>query len=178
MLNADDPLVAAMADAHRGQGPDLRRAPRTPTSGSTDVRLDERGPARVRRWSAGGEPADASRCSWSASTRRATPPRPPPPRVAVGIAARRRVPRRCREVAASSRWRMEVSERADGVTVVNDAYNANPDSMAAALRALVAIGAARRRAPHGRRARRDARAGRVAAARSTRRWADWPCGSA
>lgn len=38
-----------------------------------------------------------------------------------------------------SRWRMEVTERADGVTVVNDAYNANPDSMKAALRALLAI---------------------------------------
>ncbi|MEV7614444.1 UDP-N-acetylmuramoyl-tripeptide--D-alanyl-D-alanine ligase [Streptomyces sp. NPDC089799] len=39
-----------------------------------------------------------------------------------------------------SRWRMEVTERADGVTVVNDAYNANPESMRAALRALVAMG--------------------------------------
>jgi len=38
-----------------------------------------------------------------------------------------------------SRWRMEVTERADGVTVVNDAYNANPDSMGAALRALSAM---------------------------------------
>ncbi|MEO7980004.1 MAG: UDP-N-acetylmuramoyl-tripeptide--D-alanyl-D-alanine ligase [Sporichthyaceae bacterium] len=43
-----------------------------------------------------------------------------------------------------SRWRMEVTERADGVTVVNDAYNANPDSTAAALAALVAMGAGRR----------------------------------
>ncbi|MFF9557995.1 UDP-N-acetylmuramoyl-tripeptide--D-alanyl-D-alanine ligase [Streptomyces albus] len=41
-----------------------------------------------------------------------------------------------------SRWRMEVTERADGVTVVNDAYNANPDSMRAALRALSAMGQA------------------------------------
>ncbi|MFI8498876.1 UDP-N-acetylmuramoyl-tripeptide--D-alanyl-D-alanine ligase [Streptomyces sp. NPDC085524] len=39
-----------------------------------------------------------------------------------------------------SRWRMEVTERADGVTIVNDAYNANPESMRAALRALVAMG--------------------------------------
>ncbi|MFJ7154773.1 UDP-N-acetylmuramoyl-tripeptide--D-alanyl-D-alanine ligase [Streptomyces sp. NPDC101118] len=39
-----------------------------------------------------------------------------------------------------SRWRMEVTERADGVTVVNDAYNANPESMRAALRALAAMG--------------------------------------
>lgn len=39
----------------------------------------------------------------------------------------------------SSRWRMEVTERADQVTIVNDAYNANPDSMRAALRALASM---------------------------------------
>ena len=38
-----------------------------------------------------------------------------------------------------SRWRMEVRERADGVTVVNDAYNANPDSMRAALKTLAVM---------------------------------------
>ena len=43
-----------------------------------------------------------------------------------------------------SRWRMEVTERPDGVTVVNDAYNANPESMRAALKALVAMGRGRR----------------------------------
>jgi len=43
-----------------------------------------------------------------------------------------------------SRWRMEVHERADGVTIVNDAYNANPDSMRAALKALAAMGQGRR----------------------------------
>lgn len=45
---------------------------------------------------------------------------------------------------AASRWRMEVTERADGVTVVNDAYNANPDSMRAALTALERMGEGRR----------------------------------
>ncbi|MFJ8430055.1 UDP-N-acetylmuramoyl-tripeptide--D-alanyl-D-alanine ligase [Kitasatospora sp. NPDC094019] len=44
------------------------------------------------------------------------------------------------EAGALSRWRMEVVDRADGVTVVNDAYNANPDSMRAALRALISMG--------------------------------------
>ncbi len=39
----------------------------------------------------------------------------------------------------ASRWRMEVSETLAGVTVVNDAYNANPESVRAALEALVAI---------------------------------------
>ncbi|MFG5719808.1 UDP-N-acetylmuramoyl-tripeptide--D-alanyl-D-alanine ligase [Streptomyces murinus] len=43
-----------------------------------------------------------------------------------------------------SRWRMEVTERPDGVTIVNDAYNANPESMRAALRALAAMGQGRR----------------------------------
>ena len=37
---------------------------------------------------------------------------------------------------AVSARRMQVSTRADGVTIINDAYNANPDSMAAGLKAL------------------------------------------
>ena len=44
-----------------------------------------------------------------------------------------------------SRWRMEVTERADGVTVVNDAYNANPESMRAALKALAVMSAGKTR---------------------------------
>jgi UDP-N-acetylmuramoyl-tripeptide--D-alanyl-D-alanine ligase len=46
-------------------------------------------------------------------------------------------------VSQRSRWRMEVHDRADGVTVINDAYNANPDSMRAALESLLAIGQGR-----------------------------------
>lgn len=43
-------------------------------------------------------------------------------------------------IASLSRWRMELSERSDGLLVLNDSYNANPDSMAAALRTLAEIG--------------------------------------
>jgi len=39
----------------------------------------------------------------------------------------------------ASRWRMELTERADGLVVLNDSYNANPASMVAALDALAAI---------------------------------------
>ncbi len=41
--------------------------------------------------------------------------------------------------APVSRWRMEVTERPDGVVVVNDAYNANPESMRAALAAVASM---------------------------------------
>ena len=43
----------------------------------------------------------------------------------------------------SSPWRMSPSVRPDGLVVIDDSYNANPESMAAALRGLVAIGGRR-----------------------------------
>jgi UDP-N-acetylmuramoyl-tripeptide--D-alanyl-D-alanine ligase len=48
--------------------------------------------------------------------------------IAAGLAA-----------ATGSRWRLELERRADGVTILNDVYNANPTSMAAALAALGAL---------------------------------------
>jgi UDP-N-acetylmuramoyl-tripeptide--D-alanyl-D-alanine ligase len=55
------------------------------------------------------------------------------------------VARRLSGAIASSRWRMEVSTTASGVTIVNDAYNANPESVLAALDALVTMSAATER---------------------------------
>jgi UDP-N-acetylmuramoyl-tripeptide--D-alanyl-D-alanine ligase len=49
-------------------------------------------------------------------------------KVVAGLAAARLSP-----------WRMEITERADGLVVINDAYNANPTSMLAALDALAAL---------------------------------------
>lgn len=39
----------------------------------------------------------------------------------------------------AERWRMELLQGPDGVTVINDAYNASPDSTAAALRTLAQV---------------------------------------
>ncbi|WP_341952023.1 UDP-N-acetylmuramoyl-tripeptide--D-alanyl-D-alanine ligase [Salinibacterium sp. TMP30] len=42
-------------------------------------------------------------------------------------------------VERAERWRMELLAGPGGVTVINDAYNASPDSMAAALKTLVQV---------------------------------------
>lgn len=40
----------------------------------------------------------------------------------------------------AERWRMQVLNRTDGVTIINDAYNASPDSTKAALQTLAQLG--------------------------------------
>jgi UDP-N-acetylmuramoyl-tripeptide--D-alanyl-D-alanine ligase len=59
--------------------------------------------------------------------------------LAVGVGLDR-VARLLSSATPASRWRMDVHTSPAGVVVVNDAYNANPDSMRAALRALAAMG--------------------------------------
>jgi UDP-N-acetylmuramoyl-tripeptide--D-alanyl-D-alanine ligase len=48
-------------------------------------------------------------------------------------------------VSVAERWRMEVMGGRDDITVINDAYNASPDSMTAALKTLAQV-----RTPNGR----------------------------
>lgn len=60
--------------------------------------------------------------------------------VAVGLGiALPDVADRLSAATARSRWRMEVTKNDAGITVINDAYNANPESMRAALKALAAM---------------------------------------
>jgi UDP-N-acetylmuramoyl-tripeptide--D-alanyl-D-alanine ligase len=127
VLNVDDPRVAAMAE----------RAPgRVVTYGTsadadwraTDVELDRlaRPAFRVR----GVEvrlprPGEHNVGNALAALAVADACGVAPSQAATGLAR-----------AAVSRWRMEMTESPSGPTVVNDAYNANPASMAAALRTL------------------------------------------
>ena len=140
VLNADDPLVRAMAGRTRArvvttgvaEPADLR---------AVDVDLDERGrasytlvtgdgTARVALGLHGAHHVPNSLAAAAVALELGMPL----PAVAAALgAARPRSPRR-----------MEVRDRADGLTVINDSYNANPESTGAALRALTAMASGRR----------------------------------
>jgi UDP-N-acetylmuramoyl-tripeptide--D-alanyl-D-alanine ligase len=139
VLNADDPLVAAMAERTRGRVRTFGAAP------GADVRLldltvDDVGrPSFTLR-----SGADRARVSMSlvgehhaanaaAAATVATALGMPLAAAADALGS----------ATATSRGRMEVAERADGVTVIDDAYNANPESVRAALKALAAVGRGR-----------------------------------
>jgi UDP-N-acetylmuramoyl-tripeptide--D-alanyl-D-alanine ligase len=141
VLNADDAMVSAMASRTRGRvltfgsspGADLR---------ITSLQMDALGRPRIGL-AADGEsvqvalPLVGEHQAGNAAAAAAVA-------VALGVALED-VGAALEQVSARSRWRMEVSERADGVTVVNDAYNANPDSMRAALKTLAVISGGERR---------------------------------
>ena len=141
VLNADDGLVLAQA----GRAPG--RVVTFGTTADADVRaehleLDEDGRPSFRLVTAGGS-ADVRlqlRGAHNASNALAAAAN------ALEVLTLDRVAAALSSAVPQSRWRMEVVERADGVTVVNDAYNANPESMRAALKTLAVMsrGKARR----------------------------------
>ncbi len=139
VLNADDPLVLGMA---------ARTDARVLTFGTStdadvrvsDLRLDDEGRPAFTLAHRGTAVALTLRLVGEHQAMNAA--------AAAGAAVAVGVPleEACRVLGgleSLSQWRMEVRHRPDGVTVVNDAYNANPDSMAAALKSLVAIGRGR-----------------------------------
>jgi len=140
VLNADDPIVSKMAGQTRAQviavGQSALAAVR-----AADITLDEQGRPSFSLVTGQGTAPVTLRLHGAHQVGNALSV------AAVALA----VGMPLGEVAAAlsgagpvSRWRMEVRERADGVTIVNDAYNANPDSMRAALNALAAMGHGRR----------------------------------
>jgi UDP-N-acetylmuramoyl-tripeptide--D-alanyl-D-alanine ligase len=135
VLNADDPRVAAMAD--RTVATVLRFGSRAPaaTVRAEGAELDAEGRARFRlvlpdgtvqaRLPAPGEhlvscALAAAAAAWTLGLGAEE--------VAAGLAGARLSP-----------MRMQLQRRADGLTVLNDAYNANPSSVAAALKTLAAL---------------------------------------
>ena len=141
VLNADDPLVAGMAD---------RTAARVLTFGTdpaadvrlVDLTLDEVARASFRLVTEAGERRVSLQVHGAHHAGNAG---------AVVAAALARgldldftVDVLSRAVARSAH-RMDVRHRADGLIVIDDAYNANPESVRAALDALATLGVGRRR---------------------------------
>ncbi|GEK20623.1 UDP-N-acetylmuramoyl-tripeptide--D-alanyl-D-alanine ligase [Cellulomonas xylanilytica] len=144
VLNADDPRVSAMAALAPGDVVTFGAAPDA-TVGVRDVRLDRTGRATftlVRR----GEVERTAEVSLRLVGEHHV-------HNALGAAAAAlAVGLDLDEVAAGlsaadalSPHRMHVVDRPDGVTVVDDSYNANPDSMRAALKALAVLAGRDRR---------------------------------
>jgi UDP-N-acetylmuramoyl-tripeptide--D-alanyl-D-alanine ligase len=140
VLNADDPRVLGMAARTRA------RVVTTGRGADADVRavgvtLDDGARARFTLTAAGEEHEVALRVVGEHQVANALSAAGAA--LAVGMPAAE-VARALSAAEPQSRWRMEVDRRADGVIVVNDAYNANPESMRAALAALSGLPATRR----------------------------------
>jgi UDP-N-acetylmuramoyl-tripeptide--D-alanyl-D-alanine ligase len=135
VLNLDDPLVAAMASRTKARVVFVGESP-SATVRAADVVTDEQARASFRLVTPAGE-ADVRlglhgvHQVGNALTAAAIALElgMSPEAIAAGLGSAR----------PASRRRMEVTTRSDGVTVVNDAYNANPESMRAALKALVTM---------------------------------------
>ncbi|GHJ44956.1 UDP-N-acetylmuramoyl-tripeptide--D-alanyl-D-alanine ligase [Catellatospora sp. TT07R-123] len=136
VLNADDPRVAAMAAATaapvtlvgQADGAGLR---------AVDVVLDERGRASftvVR-----GDEAAPVRLELTGAHQVGNSLAAAAVALHCGMAWAE-LPAALARLRTVSTRRMDVFDRADGVTVIDDSYNANPASTAAALRALSALG--------------------------------------
>jgi UDP-N-acetylmuramoyl-tripeptide--D-alanyl-D-alanine ligase len=141
VLNADDERVRAMADQTRATVVLAGEAADATVRGA-DVALDDRGRATYTLTTPEGRATVRLRVAGrhqvgnsllAAAVARAAGM--PLPELAAALS----------EVTPASSRRMDVFDRLDGVTVIDDSYNANPASTAAALRALAAIGAGRRR---------------------------------
>ncbi|MGN7781944.1 UDP-N-acetylmuramoyl-tripeptide--D-alanyl-D-alanine ligase [Mycolicibacterium sp. 22603] len=132
ILNADDSAVAAMADKTAARVVRVSRAPGADIW-SSDEHLDELARPRFTLHTGAGavDIALAVHGEHQVSNALAA--------AAVAVecgASLEQVATALAGAGPVSARRMHVSTRADGVTVVNDAYNANPDSMAAGLKAL------------------------------------------
>jgi UDP-N-acetylmuramoyl-tripeptide--D-alanyl-D-alanine ligase len=135
VLNADDPLVAAMADrtdarvvfVGEAEDADIR---------AVDVRLDDQVRAGFRLVTPAGDAEVRLAVHGAHQVGNALTAAAVALELGMSVAD---VADGLSQARPVSRHRMEVTTRQDGVTVINDAYNANPESMRAAVEALAAM---------------------------------------
>jgi UDP-N-acetylmuramoyl-tripeptide--D-alanyl-D-alanine ligase len=144
VLNADDPNVLAMAARTAARVVTFSTAEATGDADvrATDIRLDELGRASFHIV-IGGSGADVRlRLHGGHHVGNALAAAAVAAELGMDVPA---IAGALSAATALSKKRMELHERADGVLVVNDAYNANPDSTRAALAALAHLTSGGRR---------------------------------
>ncbi|GAA3568371.1 UDP-N-acetylmuramoyl-tripeptide--D-alanyl-D-alanine ligase [Amycolatopsis ultiminotia] len=143
VLNLDDPLVAAMASRTRARITGVGESEHA-TVRAVGITLDAEARASFRLVTPAGEapvtlPLHGEHHVGNALSAAA---------VALDLGATpEQIAQRLSALQRRSARRMEVTTRADGVTVLNDAFNANPESVRAGLKALASMSR-----PAGRRA--------------------------
>ncbi|XVV14610.1 UDP-N-acetylmuramoyl-tripeptide--D-alanyl-D-alanine ligase [Actinoplanes sp. CA-131856] len=140
VLNADDPLVAGMAPRTSARVLLTGESPEAEVR-ATEVRVDSYGRASyVLHY------GDASgRVALSVAGRHQVANTLSAAAVALSLGMSvEDAAEALGEVGIVSGRRMDVFTRADGVTVIDDSYNANPSSTTAALQALAAMGEGKR----------------------------------
>jgi UDP-N-acetylmuramoyl-tripeptide--D-alanyl-D-alanine ligase len=140
LLNADDPRVLAMAAATAARvvtfGRDSAAAVR-----AENVTADEAGRARFTLVMSDGSAPVALRLHGEHNVSNALAAAALAGQLGMSVTA---IAAGLSAAVPRSRWRMEFTERPDGVTVINDAYNANPEAMRAALGTLAVLARSRR----------------------------------
>ncbi len=135
ILNSGDPNVAAMAACTAARVVTFSAASGAVPADvlATDVSLDELGRASFRLLMHDGRADVRLRLHGRHQVANALAAAAIAAELGMGVTA---IADALSAATARSAKRMELRERADGVLVVNDAYNANPDSMKAAIDAL------------------------------------------
>ncbi|QWF24178.1 UDP-N-acetylmuramoyl-tripeptide--D-alanyl-D-alanine ligase [Nocardioides sp. LMS-CY] len=142
VLNADDPLVAAMATRTAAAVLTFGAEHADATVRASDVDLDDLGRPEVTL-AVGGQ---RTRLRLPHSGLHQVENAAAAAAMALAAGVDLAVIGPALEAAATaSPMRMELHERSDGLLVINDAYNANPASMTAAVETLAEIGARRGR---------------------------------
>jgi UDP-N-acetylmuramoyl-tripeptide--D-alanyl-D-alanine ligase len=140
VLNADDPRVAAMAGVTAARVVTFGRSPGALVR-AAGVSTDDQGRASFTLVTEAGSAPVQLRLHGEHHVTNALAAAALAAELGMSASA---IGAGLSEAVARSRWRMEVTDRPDGVTVINDAYNANPESVRAALAALAAMTVGRR----------------------------------
>ncbi|HEX5118138.1 MAG TPA: UDP-N-acetylmuramoyl-tripeptide--D-alanyl-D-alanine ligase [Pseudonocardiaceae bacterium] len=133
VLNADDPLVAAMSARTKARVAFVGRSADASVR-AVDVALDDQARPGFRLVTPVGEADVVLGLHGEHHVGNALTAAAVALELGMDVAG---IAAGLADARPASRRRMEVTTRRDGVTVVNDAYNASPESMAAALRAVV-----------------------------------------